>query len=126
MDSSQESKYTRALSPAEILAATLACNAGMEILQELEDANQHVEHFEIETEGEALSAREDQYQVLNMTYRIYGEVSEQIALQVARYIHLKKTAIASMLAESIKVNWKLFINDLEAGTGDVLSFLSQE
>lgn len=126
MDSPGESKYTRALSPPEILAGALACSAGMEILQELEDAKQHVEHFEIETEGESAIGRNDQYQMITLTYRLYGDVAEQIALQIARYIHLKKTAIAAMLSESIKVNWRLYINDLEAGAGDVLSFLSHE
>ena len=77
-------------------------------------------------EGDQYQGRGDQYQVITLTYRIYGDVTEQIALQIARYIHLKKTAIAAMLSDSIKVNWRLYINDLEAGAGDVLSFLSHE
>lgn len=126
MDAPRETKYMRAISPVEALVASLASNVGMELLGELEDAKQNVEHFEIETEAEESLLHPDRFQIITMTYRIYGEISESIAIQIARYIHLRKTAISAMLSDSIKVNWRLYINDLEAGTGNVLTFLSYE
>lgn len=127
MDSQFPLGHDEGVNPKELLGAALAGCVGMDMVGLLKKYKQRITSFTIDSKiNQSSEGYPIVYSDVEHLLKLEGQIDEELLVEAARLAHTRYCGVSAMLAVTVPIHWRVFLNGREIGTGVTEEYLSSE
>lgn len=118
MDSKAPLGHHKGMTPKELVAAGLAGCTAMDVVALLKKHKQPFETFNVEVDiTQTAEGHPVVFKEVNLLFKATGAIDANVLLESIRLSQTKFCGVSAMLSKVVPINYTVYLNDVQVGTG---------